>query len=143
MSHLGQTIKRLRSENRLTQKIIAKKTGLPQSQLSRWESGEISFISPKDLDLLAGALGRTRRQRAEVIAAHLFDECSGSGSELIDILIRGQEQDAQHETAPVYRTRLAPETQAVLDYFAEIIPKNRDAENALVAFAKTLGFESK
>ncbi len=56
--HVGKTIKKLRKEHSLKQTELAKKSGLPQSHISRLEAGAHS-PSFKTLEKIAKALGVT------------------------------------------------------------------------------------
>ena len=56
MRHIGGAIKRIRKKNGMTQAQLAKKSGLPQSHISRLETGQHS-PSHKTLGKIAKSLG--------------------------------------------------------------------------------------
>lgn len=54
MSEISQIIKRLRAEpSSLSQSEIARRTGMSQPQVSRWESGEVADSAEEALKLVA------------------------------------------------------------------------------------------
>ena len=54
MSEISQIIKRLRSDpSSLSQTEIARRTGIPQPRISRWEAGEVAAGADDALKLVA------------------------------------------------------------------------------------------
>ena len=136
MSYLGTTIQKLMETNELTQQQVAKRSGLQQSTISRLKNGTQTMISGDDLSVLASALGRNKRQCAEIIAAHLRDHCRGPGADMIAISIRDTPQPAAIDF-----NHLPRRAEATLRFFAHLIPTSPDTEKALTSFARALGFE--
>ena len=54
---LANQIKKIRNNKKLTQKAVAKRSGMPQSVIARMESGEYS-VSLDTLNKIATALGK-------------------------------------------------------------------------------------
>lgn len=64
-SQIASLIKRLRASG-MTQTEIAKRTGIPQPRLSRWEAGDTPTVANDALKLvhLVASLDKPRRRRA-------------------------------------------------------------------------------
>jgi transcriptional regulator with XRE-family HTH domain len=90
MSHFGTTLKALIESNQLAASDVAKQAEIDPSLISRWMSGTRSTPSLDNLSKVAAIVGKTRRERAEIIASHLRDRCDGPGSELIRISVDGK-----------------------------------------------------
>ena len=92
MSYFGDKLKALMELNSVNGMDIQRSTGINSSQVSRWHSGEQKMVSPEDMAHLCRAVARNKHERAELIAAHLRDECFGPGAEMIQISIIGADQ---------------------------------------------------
>ena len=102
MSYFGDKLKTLMEINDVTGMDIQRSTGINSSQVSRWHSGEQKMVSAEDLAHLCKAAARNQHERAELIAAHLRDECFGLGADLVQITIVGADQV---EKAPTHQTK--------------------------------------
>lgn len=90
MSYFAHKLNELLTEEGKSQSDLARLTGLSQAHISRLLSDDQRSVSAEDLAAIALNISDKLSRRAELIRAHLLDECVGSGSELIDILIRGE-----------------------------------------------------
>jgi transcriptional regulator with XRE-family HTH domain len=91
MSHFGTTLRALIESNNLTNDDVAKKVGIDPSIISRWANASRINPSLENLIKVASVVGKSKREQAEIIAAHLRDRCHGPGSELIRISIDGRQ----------------------------------------------------
>lgn len=101
MSYFGDKLKTLMELNEVTGMDIQRSTGINSSQVSRWHSGEQKMVSAEDMAHLCKAVARNKHERAELIAAHLRDECFGPGADLVQITIIGADQvekEPPHQT---------------------------------------------
>ncbi len=89
MSYFGDKLKTLMELNSVNGMDIQRATGINCSQVSRWHSGEQVMVSAEDMSHLCKAVARNKHERAELIAAHLRDECFGPGADLVQISIIG------------------------------------------------------
>ena len=119
MSYLSHAIARMLVEHKMTAADLAQASGMTEAQISRFRNGLQTWISAEDMCKLAGGYvsnhGITyQKAHAELMQAHLLDECSGPGAEYISI----QRTDGgQRFPFPMGSDRvvLAPEPQAALD----------------------------
>jgi transcriptional regulator with XRE-family HTH domain len=79
---LGELIER----RQLRPSEAARLTGVTEVKISRWLSGKQTYVSPEDMEAFCLNLAHTEVEKAELIRAHLQDEC-GPGSKLISITI--------------------------------------------------------
>lgn len=99
MSYFGDKLRQLMELNSVSGLGIQKATGINCSQISRWHSGKQKMVSLEDLALLCKTVTKNKHERAELIAAHLRDECYGPGAELVQISIaEGERQEAVRAT---------------------------------------------
>lgn len=59
MFNVGEQIKKLREEKGMTMEMLAEKTGVSKSAVSKWETGDIKNVSRKSIENVANALGTT------------------------------------------------------------------------------------
>jgi len=94
MAYFSQKLQELLDRNEMSQTDLAKATNLSQAHISRLLSDDQRSVSLDDLRAIATNISTLDRERAELIRAHLLDECVGPGSELIDIIINGSRRQA-------------------------------------------------
>lgn len=70
---------------------VAHRAGLDPSTFSRLINGSRALISIPSLVKIADALCKSKQESAELIAAHLRDQCQGPGAELISIKVNGKQ----------------------------------------------------
>lgn len=88
MSYFGETLRSLMGKNSSMKAVqLAVQSGVSQPTLSRYLSGFSTPTDPEDIARLARAVSSDPMQQAELVRAHLLDECKGPGSEKIQILI--------------------------------------------------------
>ncbi|HYE29958.1 MAG TPA: helix-turn-helix transcriptional regulator [Methylomirabilota bacterium] len=95
--YFAAALKSLMERYDLKQADIARKTGLSAPQISRYISGVQKYISPEDMNALVRAMTIDPLEQAELVRAHLLDECCGPGSDMIDIVIRNAPKKAAGE----------------------------------------------
>lgn len=87
MSYFGTTLKELLQRKGMKAVRLAELSNVSQPTVSRYIRGDQTWVSPDDLVALAEAISNDPKEQAELIRAHLLDECKGPGSQLIDIRI--------------------------------------------------------
>lgn len=125
MSHLGTVLKSVIEDRGTTARAIALKSGLNEATFSRWMNGSRKLISIPSLIKVAGALGRTQAESAEIIAAHLRDQCEGPGADLIDIRVNGKQP-----------ARRSSEVERALTYLRSQAVKDAPLRQLIILLAK-------
>ena len=92
MTHLGNTINRLMLEQpRLNGTMVAKKAGIDRSFFFRLVKGYDINVAPKHLLNVARAVGRTRAEQAEIVAARMKDIAGEFYPKLIQVSVSEKE----------------------------------------------------
>jgi len=86
-SYFGAALTRLLDAREMTGRELARKSGLIESKISRLKIGEQRYLSRHDLLMITKCFSEWPEEQAKLVAAHLMDECSGPGSELVRITI--------------------------------------------------------
>lgn len=130
MSYFGAKLNEYLEANGMKQTQLASMTGISQGQISIIVNGEQRWVSPETMELICNAFPISTKEKAELIRAHLLDECHGPGSELIEIKIAGKPPAFYDKPEP-----LAPGIEKALD----IIRKNthnKELRDILISLAK-------
>lgn len=90
MTRFGNILTTLLAERKMSALQLGKDSNVQPPLISRWQSGKRTFVSSKDLAAIATNLGRTEKERAEIVAAYLADECDRIGHAGIEILVNGK-----------------------------------------------------
>lgn len=88
MSKFGTTLKALMEQNHRSAAELSRITGINQSSFSRWIKGDQGSIALADFERVAPAVSSAPEQQAQLLRALLLDNCSGPGSDLLEITIR-------------------------------------------------------
>lgn len=115
MSHLAKKLEEVLKQKNLQQLELSRLTGISTGQISRLVNGEQKWISPTDLESICTALSTVPAEQAGIIVAHLWDECSGPGRELIDIRVDSRRTEPLRETPHPYGSPLAPKLERALE----------------------------
>lgn len=102
MSYFGNKLSELLNIKKINQSEFSRLIGISQAHISKLINGTQVWISPDDLEKICTGISTDTREQAELIRAHLQDECTGPGSDLIEIRINGKLATAS-ETAPRWR----------------------------------------
>lgn len=94
LTYLAKAISNLMELKKMRQVDLARMTGLQKSHISRIVGGGQKFIDREDFELISRALTNNPVQQAELVAAHLMDECFGPGSHLVEFAVNKQKVDA-------------------------------------------------
>jgi len=121
----------------MTAAALAHATKLGEPKISRWLSGQQTFIDGDDLELVVTHLTDKPAERAELVAARMRDVCTGPGSDLIEINIGGNDF---REASPAYDTKL-PVLPPPLEHATQIFArfwKDPDVRGVVTGLANVL-----
>jgi len=135
MSNFGAKLAELLARNKMRAAELARITNLNDSLVSKWINGQQVFVSNSDLAKITGAISALPKEQAELIKAHLMDEMSGPGSEMIEIRIKGQVSLAQKESATPYVTPLPLKIQRALEILGREAVTDADVRGILISMA--------
>lgn len=140
MSYFGAKLEELLKRNATSGADVSRATGIGDGTISRWISRRQKFVSHDDLKSLTAVISKDRVQKAELIHAHLLDECVGEGSELIKIEITGQ----QHlkDTTTANRTSLPQTIQKDLDIIGTAAITDPDVRKIVSTVARMASKQS-
>ncbi len=129
MSHIAYAIKNLLQEKGKTAAELARSSGIPESQISRFLSGSQIWVSPKGIADLTNGFhpnkGEAKNKvHAQLLHAHLLDEAAGPGAKYITISLSEKvapEPDSPKSATPI----LPPHLQENLDLISQHISTNK------------------
>jgi DNA-binding Xre family transcriptional regulator len=90
MSNFGAKLAEMLERRKMSQTELARTANLSDALISKWMTGQQSFVSQQYLANICLSISPNPSERAEIIRAHLLDEMTGPGSEMIDISIKGR-----------------------------------------------------
>lgn len=135
MSYFGDKLKALMELNSVNGMDIQRATGINCSQVSRWHSGDQIMVSEEAMAHLCQTVARTKYERAELIAAHLRDECFGPGADLVQITIVGADQIAK--ASPPHQTK----DERMFAYLRKVCIEKPLIRKVLLNLASNEGFK--
>ncbi len=101
MNNLANTLGMLSRERKLTQVDVSRRSGIPQSQISRWISGAQRSITDGHLQALSERVFTRRMDRARILKARMLDVCTGPAAGHVDVVINiGPEDDGKGDAKP-------------------------------------------
>lgn len=100
MSHFATKLKAILDQKNLSLTELAGMSGLSLAHIWKLATGKQTWVSVADLTRISLALTDNPRERAELLYAHLLDECQGPGADLIQITIEGKETPELRTIAP-------------------------------------------
>lgn len=100
MSYFGNALGDILEKKKISQTELSRLTELSQAHLSKLINGVQIWLSPEDLDAICTSVTNEKLEQAELIRAHLMDECNGPGSDLIDIQIKRRSGTIYEEAFP-------------------------------------------
>lgn len=143
MSHFGAKLEELLEKNKLTAAELSRSSRVNDALISRWINGTQDFVSHEALESLTLAISKKPTEQAELIKAHLLDECVGEGSNLIEINILGQPDQLAETTIP-YRIVPSLKIQRALELMARESITDADVRNLILSTGDLLArFNSK
>jgi len=129
--HFANAIDKLLKDHKMTQADLWRASGVNEAQLSRFINGTQVWVSPADLLKIAKGLcpkskpERLNQIHAQLLYAHLQDECTGPGAKLVAIELIGPTPTSAHvledKAAP---PALPPKIQRNLDIIAQHVTKD-------------------
>lgn len=137
MSHFGTHLKTLMERKQISGAKLARLSGVDDSKISRYLSGDQKWVSPDHMEKIVKAISNDPQDQAELLRAHLYDECTGLGSELIEIRITGREQSAREIAAP-YRTPIPLEAEQDFATLREWYIKDKNVREIIEGTANLL-----
>lgn len=136
MSYFGTCLDEMIKRKRMKAVDLAKQSGVGESLISRYRSGEQVWVSPEDLEKLSKALTTEPEEQAEILRAHLLDECHGPGSELITISYSGHR--LQELPTPYQTVRLPDELERHMATIREFVIKDRNVREIVEGLGNLL-----
>lgn len=127
MSHFASALNDLMKDKELTQAELAKRSGIPQPQFSRWLNAtpiRTGYISDQDFEALCKVFTKPIDQ-AHLLRARLLDIAAGpdiEGSKLLDIKVSGE---VFQESSTAYKTKLPPKLDKDIQTIIENVTTNR------------------
>jgi transcriptional regulator with XRE-family HTH domain len=136
MSYFGDALDELLKKANMTGADLARATGISTGAISKWRTGEQTYISEEDLTTVSTALTQGKRDHAELLLAHLKDECIGPAKQLIEINIKGSEKSwSLQEEPPSYGPKLPKKIEHDFEVLRSNVMKNKHLRDSLRAFA--------
>ena len=137
MSYFGNALRNLLKRKNMKARHLSQTSGVPQSTVSRLINGEQPAPSPEDLEKLSRTLSSEAREQAELVAAHLQDECFGPGSELVEITIG---DSPVRERGVRHQPRLPEHLEESLAVLRECVAKDKDVRDVVEGLGNLLRF---
>jgi hypothetical protein len=140
MSHISHAVNELLATSNLTASRLARSAAFNPAQIYRIRNGEQTWISPSHLNAFAEVFAKRISGQslpavhAQLLCAHLRDECVGPGAK--HIVIEFSPKDglpAEHMTSP--KPVLPARMQQNLDIIADHIAKSRLAQDLIEGIA--------
>jgi transcriptional regulator with XRE-family HTH domain len=135
MSYFGNALQALLTRKNMRGVRLAELSGVSQPAISRYIRGDQSFVAHEDLEAITGAISNNPADRAELIRAHLLDECHGPGSELIDIAISGV---PTKEAASRHNVKLPEHLEHALAAIREHLEKDKNLREIIEGLGNLL-----
>lgn len=137
MSYFGTQLDELLKRNKMRAVELARLSGVAESMISHFRSGEHTFVSTEALAALSQHISSDPQERALLVKAHLLDECQGPGSELVRVEIG----DSQAKEAKVaYRAiPLPPDADAHMEIVRAWIMRDANVRAIVKDLAELLG----
>jgi transcriptional regulator with XRE-family HTH domain len=141
MSYFGAKLAELLERRNLRAAEVCRASGIKEAMLSRWVNDTQNFVSLDDLGALCEAISDDPKEQAELIRAHLLDECppKQKATKLIDVRILSEQGGrALHTDTTVYRVPLTPKLQRAFDVLMEEAVADADVRDVLLGMASIL-----
>lgn len=159
MSHIANAVDSLLKETGLSAAELARLSGLHEATVSRIKAGRQIWVSSEDLEKIAASFLEKINERktqktkpnpksqhslaadqkakihARLLYAHLQDECTGSGSRFIDMVLLNDSGPMILMEAKRSKPVLPPKLQHNLDVIAEHITTNRHVRDLVESVA--------
>lgn len=135
MSHLASELETLLKEKGMRATDLARASGLTQASVSRIRSGGQIWVKASDLEKIAAAIDKSPMIHARLLRAHLLDECSGPGKELIEIELTGRRRRSIHEEAPPYGIKLPPKEEQAMRIISEHVTQDPELRKIILSLA--------
>lgn len=132
MSFLSVKLAELMRNTGLKTSDLARSSGIDDSRISRWLTDKQLHITPADLENLCAVLCPTKRDKADLLRAHLLDSCVGPGADLIQIQITGSDH------LPIQDSRQIPLAPDLEEAFAILRAniQDRELQKILISLAE-------
>lgn len=138
MSNFGAKLAELLERHNLRAAQLSQVTGISNALFSKWLNNQQSFVSSDDLSALTTAISSDAREQAELVRAHLLDECVGPGSELLDVRILNASGRAVREDANAYNVPLSPKLQRAFEVLMKESVSDADVRDIIISMANLL-----
>jgi transcriptional regulator with XRE-family HTH domain len=122
MSYFGTCLDELIKRKGIKAVDLARFSGVGAPMISRYRTGEQTWIDPQDLGKLARAISNDPREQAELLKARLLDECQGPGAELIRVEI-GSAAELREKPVP-YQVKLSRDLEQAFLILREWVMKD-------------------
>jgi transcriptional regulator with XRE-family HTH domain len=141
--HMSNIANALDTELKLAKKTgaeLARASGVNEAQISRIKTGDQVWVSPEDLNRLANGLYPKQTEsavkcHARLLHAHVLDECTGPGADLISIALKTNPSPKLNISTCTTKSVLPPAVQQNLDVIAENISENRHVRDFIQTIA--------
>lgn len=134
MSNFGAKLEELIEKNKLRASELSRASGINDALISRWINGQQNYVSQEALEAITVVISKNPTEQAELIRAHLLDECVGHGSHLIEIHILGSSTKTQDADTP-YRIIPPLKIQRALEILCREAITDSDVRNILLSMA--------
>lgn len=114
---------------------LAELSGIAQSTVSRLVSGEQPWVSPEDLATISKTLTDNSSEQAELLRAHLLDECTGPAAKLIEISYSGHQL---RELPVAYQVNLPDELERHMATIREYVIKDKNVREIIEGLGELL-----
>lgn len=137
MSYFGNALSELLTRKKMRAVRLAELSGVGQPTISRYISGEQTFVSLEDLEAIAGAISDEPMEQAELVRAHLLDECQGPGAQLIDVSVSGH---VLREVVTPYQVKLPEDLEQCMAIIREHVIKDKNVREIVEGLGNLLRY---
>lgn len=137
MSYFGTQLEELLKRKNMKAVDLARLSGVGESLISRYRSGEQVWVSPEDLAAIATSISDSNSERAELVRAHLLDEKTGPGSELVRVEVASAPAMLK-EDFPAYAIRLPEQLERAFQILRENAINDADVRDVVLGLGNLL-----
>ena len=137
MSYFGRALEGLLERKQMKAVRLAELSGVSQSVVSRLITGDQKSPSAEDMDRLQRALSSDPVDQAELLRAHLLDECHGPGASRIDIVVKGEPPALYEQPAP-YLVKLPADIEESLNIIREHVIRDQNVREIIEGLGNLL-----
>lgn len=135
MSYFGTQLDELLNRKQMKAVELSRLSGVDPAMISRYRKGDYVSLSIEELGRLSKAISDDPSEQAQLIRAHLQDQCKGAGSERIRIEIEGTAHVLQESR---YQVPLPPKLESAMAVIREWVTKDQNVRELVEGLGNLL-----